>query len=292
VGTPLPAKPSAPVSLAAQVNAAQAGKVTIPAGMGLGKSTENLESIWMRALIYGETNARKTTTAAEFGSPEDVRIILTRGEDQLLPLAGRPYKYEHCDNAMKFRFACMYPEKLWPEWAGRANRILVIDDVSKAKDYLLDDNEFDEKGRKQNNMLVHREAKADMSGLTKSLFSKPMHVVMVAFASIYENPVTHEENVGPDVPPAISRMLTADFTFVLYIDKSKNMFRTNDFRETYEDTDEKMVKKTFTRIITAKHKIPKHLVGKGVVNDLEPLDLLKVWEKVRAASKTKVGAGK
>lgn len=285
-GAATPATGTAPVSQASltqQVNRAQAAKAPIPPGMGKGKSTLSLESIWMRAMIYGETNARKTTTAAKFGSVEDVRIILTRGEDQLIPLMGKDYKYEHCDTAQKLAYALMYPENLWPDWAARPNRILVIDDVTKAKDILLEKHEFNDKGNKQNNMLVHRGALTDLSDYMKSLFAKPMHIIAVAFAKVYENDITHEENVSPDIPPAMMKMLTADFTFCFYIDKVKWMFRTNDYRETYRDTDEKMIEKTFTRVILAKHKVPEHLAGKGVINDLEPMDMAKIWAKIRGA---------
>lgn len=288
VGAPKPATPQ-PVPLAQQVNKAMGAQVSIPKGLEVDTDTGQLDQIWMRAMIYGETNAKKTTVSAKFGSPEDVRIILTRGEDQLLPLVPEPgkpaYKYRYCDTAEKIKFAMMYPERLWPDWATRPNRILVIDDITKGKDILLDFHEYNEKGTKQNNMMVHREAKTDMADLVKVMFGKPMHIIMVAFASIYENPVTHEENVGPDIPPSMMRMLTADFTFVFYIDKAKNMFRTDDYREVYEDVDESMKRKTFTRIITAKHKIPAFLAGKNIVNPLEPLDLQKIWLKIQAAKR-------
>ena len=278
-------KPSAPVSLASQVNAASAKTAPIPKGMGTGRSTMNLEQIWMRAMVYGETNARKTTVSAEFAGPEATRIILTRGEDQLLPLAGRDFKYELCDTTEKLRYAMLYPENLWPEWVNVPNRTLVIDDITKAKDMLLDSNEYSDKGTKQNNMIVHRESKLEMAEMMKSVFAKPMHVIAIAFANIYENAITHEENVTPDLPPGMNRMLTADFSFVFFIDKAKQMFRTTDFRETYQDLDEKMQTKTFTRVILAKHKLPKQLEGKGVINDLEKMDLAEIWRKVTQGKK-------
>jgi len=281
---PLPKSAAVSASIASQVNLKTAAKAPIPPGMGTGKTTKNLDSIWMRAMIYGETNARKTSTAVTFGSTDDVRIILTRAEDQLIPLIGLDYKYEFCDTMQKLRYAMLYPENLWPDWASRAEPIIVVDDITKAKDMMLDSNEYNEKGVRQNNMLIHRESKAEMAELMKSLFNKPMHVICTAFANIYENPITHDENVGPDIPPAMLRMLSADFSFCFYIDKAKWMFRTNDFRETYTDVDEKMVSRTFTRIILAKHKIPKHLVGKGVINDLEKMDLADIWRRIRAAN--------
>src|SRR5437763_816079 len=86
VSTPKPSTaPIAQSTLTSQVAKANLAAAVLPPGMGLGKSTLNLESLWMRALLYGETNARKTTSAAFFGPPEDVRIIETRSEDQLIP---------------------------------------------------------------------------------------------------------------------------------------------------------------------------------------------------------------
>lgn len=286
---PVVTKPSTPISassLAQQVNRAQGATTPIPAGL-VSKNTKSITSPWLRALIYGETNARKTTTAALFDTPENVRIILNRGEDQLIPLRNLGYEYVHCDTMQKLKHAMMYPETLWPDWAKLPNRTLVIDDLSKSKEMMLDDHEFNERGTKNNNMIVHREAKADMAELMKSLFNKPMHIIAIAFAKIYENSLTHEENVAPDLPPGILQMVTADFSFCFYIQKSSWMFVTNDKRETYRDVDEKMVMQNFTRVIMAKNKIPKDQVGKGVINDLEKMDLADIWKRIQGSKGTK-----
>lgn len=283
---PKAATPAAPISAATlqqQVNRASGTKAPVPAGLA-SKSTDDILSPWMRMYVYGETDAWKTTTAAEAGLPEDVRIIATRGEDQLLPLRGRGYKYVLCDNIAKFRYSMLYPEQLWPEWANRPNRIVVVDDISRAKDLLLEDNETDEQGRERRDMrMVHREAKADMGDLMRSLTSKPLHVIVVALAQIYTNDITREETITPDIPPAMNRMLTTDASFVFFLDRAKRMMLTTSRRETYRKKNDKGVEETFTRSVFAKHKLPKALEGKGIISEYEKMDLADLWLRIQTA---------
>lgn len=278
-------KPSTPISassLAQQVQQAQIKNAPPPPAGLVAKSTKDILSPWMRGLIYAETNARKTSVTALFGSTEDTRIISTRGEDQLIPLRDLGYTYVHADTAAKFRYAMMYPEVLWPDWAKRPNKLLTIDDVTQAKDFLLSDNETDDAGRERKDArMIHREAKADMGELMRGLFRREMHVIAVAFAAIYTNNITREESITPDIPPAMSRMLTADFSFVFFIDKTKWMFVTNDRRETYRAKNDKGIEETHTRITFAKRKLPMGQEGKGVINDLEKMDLQDIWKRIQ-----------
>lgn len=282
VSAPKPIAPTSPVPLSAQVNRAMAATAPVPKDF-IVRSTKEITSPWFRGLIYGETNARKTTTAARFGTPENVRIIANRGEDQLIPLRDMGYRYALCDTMEKLRYAMTYPENLWPEWAGRDDRIVVIDDYTKAHEMIVEDNEYNDKGNLQNNMLKYGGANKDMTGLTKSLFNKPMHIIGVAFASITENELTHEENVGPNLSKGMRQMLTAEFTFCFYIDKKAWMFVTDDKRESYQDHDEKMQLKTFNRVIFAKSKVP-YVEGRKPLNQMEPMDLRAVWNKVNAGA--------
>lgn len=279
---PRPVTPQV-AGIAAGVQAANIKNAPPPPAGLVSKSTGDIVSPWMRAIIYGETNARKTTTAAAFGTPENTRIIANLGEDQLIPLKKKNYQYVMCDTFTKLNYAMLYPEKLWPDWALRDDRVLIIDDLTKAKEMAIDDNEFSDSGNKQNNMIVHREAKGDVASWMKSLFARPLHLIGISTASIYENDLTHEENVTPDLPPGIRKLVTRDFSFCLYVDKAKWMFVTNDLRQTYMGVDEKMKAKSFTRVITAKRKLPVELEGKGIVNDLEPMDLRALWNKVLGA---------
>lgn len=299
-----PTVATAPVSQATlqqQVNARQGATVSIPKGL-VSKSTNDIVSPWLRCCLYGELDSWKTVTAAEFGSPDDVRIIFTRGEDQLRGLTGKDYKYVVCEDTrgadgklessavQKFRHAIMYPESLWPEWANRPNRVIVIDDLTKGKDLLLEDNETDENGRERRDMrMVHREAKTDMGDLMRSLMSKPLHVIMVAMAQIYKNDVSQEETVTPDIPPAMSRLLMADASFIFFLDRAKRMMLTTSKRETYRKKDDKGVEQTFTRSILARHKLPKHLEPNpaaqksGLLAEYEPISLAAIWTKIQSA---------
>lgn len=262
----------------AAVNKAVGALTPRPNGMAPASTTSAIESPWLRLCIHGDIDSRKTSTAASFAAPEDTRIILTRGEDQLLPIRSLGIKYQMCKNLKEFQYAAMYPEQIWPEWAGLPNRTLIFDDITKAKELALDDNDDG-----QNNMLVYREATKDIGSIFKSVFSKPQHVIAIALTTSYENDISHEENLTPDLPPSMRRMLMADFSFVFYIDKTKKVFFTSEHRQTWQGMDEKMRAKVCTRIIFARHKLPKELEGKGIIAPEEPLDVAAIWKKVREA---------
>lgn len=280
-------KPAAPVSQATlqqQVNRAQAAKAPVPSGLVV-SSTKTIISPWMRGCIYGETDSWKSTTAAQFGTPKDVRIILTREESQLLPLRDYGYQYAHCKNYARFQYAMLYPEQLFgADWAARANRVIIIDDVTRAKDMIVEANETNEEGKElRDNRMVHREAKADINQMVMSLQSKPLHVIFIALAKIYENKFTHKETVSPDLPPAMAAMLTADWDFVFYSDKERKLLLTGNRIETYIAKDEKGKPQSYTRSVFAKHKLPKGLEGKGVLNEYEKHDLAALWTRIQAA---------
>lgn len=287
VAPPVPRPGAAPVSAASlqqQVNRAQAAVAPVPKGL-IVKSTSDITSPWMRGCIYGETDSWKSTTAAQFGSPDDVRIILTREESQLLPLRDYGYQYAHCKNYARFQFAMLYPEQLFgAEWAARPNRLVIIDDVTRAKDMIVESNETNDKGEDiKDNRMVHREAKADMNQMVSSLQSKPLHIIFIALAKIYENKFTHKETVSPDLPPAMASMLTADWDYIFYSDKERKMLLTGNRVETYIAKNEKGKPESYTRTVLAKHKLPRDLEGKGVLLEYEKHDLRAIWAKVQSA---------
>lgn len=286
---PKPSTPVAASSIAAGVNKAQGVRVPIPAGL-VSKNTDDIVSPWARICIYGEIDSWKTVTAAHFAGPEDVRIIFTRGEDQLRGLTGEGYRYAECNNVQKLRHAILYPETIWPEWVNRPNRVVVIDDITRAKEQLVEDNEVDEQGReRKDTRAIHKGAKDDMNDLVTSLRMKPLHLIMVAQAKIYTNNITREETISPDIPPAMSNMLMGDASFIFFLDKSRKMMLTTQKRETYRAKNDKNVEETFTRTILARHKLPRSLEGKGVINEYEPIDLAALWAKIQAA---KVGGAR
>lgn len=276
---PRPAAP--PAAIIGGVNKAMAVKAPVPAGLSV-RSTVDIMAPWMRGCLYGETDAWKSTTAARFGSPDDVRIILTRQESQLLPIRDLGYKYAHCNDIVKFRYAMQYPEQLFgPEWAARENRVVVVDDVTAAKDMIVESNETDEAGKElRDNRMVHREAKADMSLLVGSLQAKPLHIIFIALAKIYENKFTHQETVSPDLPPAMLNQLSADWDFIFFSDKIKKMLLTRNKVETYQSKNEKGKVESYTRTIFAKNKLP--LSQKDSLAEYEQHDLGVIWKKIVA----------
>ena len=283
---------SKPISMAQQVNAAQAPQAKLPAGLE-SRSTDNILSPWARICLYGELDSWKTVTAAHFGSPEDVRIIFTRGEDQLRGLTGENYKYVTADNSVRFRAACLYPERIWPDWAMRPNRIVITDDLTRGSEFLIDDNETDKEGREiRDNRMVHKGAKDDMVSLMDSLRMKPLHLIMVAQARIWTNNISREETISPDLPPAMMKSLMNDTSFILFLDKAKRQMLTRQRVEIYTAKNDKGKEESFKRSIMARHKIPKALEGgdgkPGLLSEYEKIDLAAFWSKIQeAASKLK-----
>lgn len=267
------------ISLSQQINSVVAAKLPAPKGMPPVGTTDVIRNPWLRLCVYGDIDSQKTTVAASFASPEDTRIILTRGEDQLIPIKSLGIQYQKCETLAQFEYACLYPENIFgPEWASSPNRTLIVDDITKAKEMALDENDTG-----GNNMLTYRGATKDISSIFKSVFSKPQHVIAIALASSYENDISHEENLTPDLPPAMRRMLMADFSFVFFINKAKHVFYTQESRQTWQGTDDKMRPKVCTRTIFARHKLPKELEGTGVIKPEEPLDIAAIWRKVQEA---------
>lgn len=258
---------------------------TLPKNIEAKKSnTKDLKSGWMHALIYGETDARKTSTAAHFDKPERTRIILTRRPEQLIPLANENYDYLLVESANDLRYAMQYPEKVWPDWALLPDRTLVLDDVTRAKDMLLEDNEVGESGRELKDMRqVHRGAKDDMQDLLSAVLHKPMHFVCVALAQVYQNNITREEMITPDIPPAMNRMVTTEFEFCFYINKQKWQFLTKNETTVYQAKNDKNVLETHVRTTFAKHKLP--LGQENTIKLYEPMDLRAIWERVRNGGK-------
>lgn len=277
-------------SLATQLNRDQGKTLKLPPGLEK-FNTRSIKSPYFHAIIYGETDARKTSTAALFGSPDDVRIVLTRNKSQAIPLRDNGYEVAHCPDASTMRFALSYPEKVWPEWAERPNRTLILDDISKGKDLLLDENETitNDAGvtkEVRDMRQVHRGAKKDMAEILASILNKPMNFIAIASAQVYENQLTHEENITPELPPAMGRIVLTDFEFIFYINKRTWKFITGEKRDMYQERDDKGRMQTHMRYIFAKNKLPLSMIGKRVLLPEEPMDLRVIWEKVKAGRST------
>jgi len=251
-------------------------------------NTRELTSGYLHALLYGETDARKSTTAATFGTPETTRIILVRRPEQLIPLRELGYEVACVDNAEALKFTLLYPESLWPDWTEEKvkERVLVLDDFTRAKDMLLESNEtrVDDKGNVKevrDQRQVHKAAKDDLADVMQVVLKRPMHFIGTALAQIYDNKITHEENLSPDIPPGMQRMLTTEFEFVFFIDKKTWKFVTTQKLEAYTAINEKGYKESHNRYLFGKHKLPCQLEGTGLILQDEEMNLRLIWERVK-----------
>lgn len=262
----------------------------MPAGMKSASTNTVLDDSFFRAVLYGTTSSKKTTTAAEFEDPEFVRIILTRDESQLIPLAGQGYQYVKCDSASKFEYAMKYPEAIWPEWGGLADpqrrRTIIVDDLTKALDVIV------KSATAKDNRMAYRDAKNTLDDLVTSLSSKPYNIILITLAKIGDN-IRDEEQIGPEMSPSLRNYIEGEFSAVLFVDATKNMILTDreKFGIAVENADGK-VTGTKNRIIFSKTKLPKMLVGKGLINLWEPRDLRAFWKKLKSAQLQAVTGGK
>jgi hypothetical protein len=266
-------------SIASRVNVAAGNTVPRPKGLTVG-NTRELNKSFFRSVLYAETNARKTSTAALFDTPEYVRIILTRRPEQLIPLMRQGYQYVHCEDAASLLYALKYPEQVWPDWASMADpegrRTIILDDGTKGVAMLVEHNNTG-KDRRQ----AYTGALDDLDGAIVSLSRKPYNFVIIALAKVKENAITNEEQIGPDLPPSMLNYITAEFEAVLFIKTANYKMLTERDRFAYVDTDAVTGKeKTFTRIIFAKSKVP---LGSTAVKKEEELNLRSYWQKVKAS---------
>jgi hypothetical protein len=274
--TPVPQQPS----LAQRVNAANGAAARRPAGLTLG-NTRELNKGFFRFVLYSETNARKTTTAAMFDSPEFVRIILTRRPEQLIPLMEAGYQYVHCEDAQSLLYALKYPEQVWPDWANMADpegrKTLIVDDITKGVSMLVESN-AGSKDRRQ----AYTGAMDDLDGAIVSLSRKPYNLGLIALAKVKENSLTNEEEISPDLPPSMKNYILAEFEGVFFINPKNWKLLTDRDRFAYVDVDPITQKeKTFTRSVFAKVKVP--VTALQSVKKEEELNLGRLWKIVKAA---------
>lgn len=284
------AKVAAQSSLAGRVNASEGAKATRPASLVLGDTSTLLEDALFRCVLYSETSARKTITAAEFAGPKFTRIVLTRSTDQLLALeaeTGEKYEYAYCPDSASLSYALKYPEQLWPDWAKMPDpekkRTIQVDDVTKAVQILVDANSGS-KDRRQ----AYTGALDDLDSLLMPLTRKPYNLILVTLAKVKENPFSGEERIGPDLPPSMLNYVTAEFAAVLYIKTNNYKMLTDRDRFSVEGIDPNTGKTiTYTREIFAKAKAPKWAMLKKppIIAKEEELDLAKFWAKIRSCRK-------
>jgi len=289
IATTTPTARPAPVggSLTAGVNAALAKAKEPPKTLTL-NSTKSLGlKAYMHALIYSETSARKTSTAAAFGNRDNTRFIITRRAEQLLPLRNLDYQYAEVTDGAALKYALQFPERLWPDWAAREDRILVIDDLTEAVTLLLEDNETIDGKEVRDPRRTYAAAGEDLRDALRSLLRKPLHLIIVALAKVRDNPISNEERVGPDLPPSMLNMLLAELEFCLYISPTTFKFTTERDIMSYTAPDPANPnrEKTFKREIFGKHKLSKDLAMRfpKVIEKYENLDLRGLWSRVQGA---------
>jgi len=283
--SPVPAQVAQPLSQ--QVNKVLAA--AIPAHVMVKVQAQKFEadeltSPWFRCLLYGDIDAGKTVTAATFDTPENTRIIMTRQKEQATPLKGLGYKLFHANTSEMLKYALMYPEAIWPEWAELSNRTLVVDDLTQANDILNDDNSVDASGREIAD--IRRKSKGAKDDLREMLqlsaLQKPMNLILVALERSWEEGKTTLKQ--PDLPQGMSKMVRADAEWVLCLRKVGNqrVLLTETDREAYVKKDEKGKDDTYYIERFARYKMSKLLVGKGIVKPKEQADLRALWERVKA----------
>jgi hypothetical protein len=273
-------------SITQAVTSAVSAKV--PKGF-VGASTSDLSSSYFHGMIYGETDSRKTTTAAEFGGPERTFIILTRSPEQLIPIASKNYRYAYCESPQALLWALQFPEKAadaagFPEWKDRDDRVLVVDDMTEGTAMLVDENSTRDDGSevkdgRQIYKGVNDELRAVMSGLKR----RKMHIVIICLAAVFASNIANEETVYPDMPKGARGIITAEMEFVLFMKREQKRMLTSSDYLTFLKKDEKSGKPIpGRRDIFAKHKLPRELTARTppVVSKEEPMDLAALWKKI------------
>ena len=255
------------------------------------KSTYDLDNPWGRFLLHGEIDSLKTFTAHHFGTPEQTRTILTRGEDQMITVANEGYKYVQVNNGDEFTEALSYCDHIWPDWIKHPEPVLVVDDLTRAKDFVVSASKTYEKDGQvyeyKDMRKVYGEALASFDTMFMAVNRKPIHIVLVATSKVVEGKISLEETVAPDLSQAIGNLVMADYSYIFYLDKKRppaSRMLTAMNSEAITEYDEKQKKTvTYQRYYFARHKIPSELAGKGIIKLYEPADLRAVWNKVKAA---------
>lgn len=273
-------------SLAGAVNAAQAEIVKLPAGLEVFNSN-NLGVQYFHGCIYGETDARKTTTAAQFSTPEKTLIVLTRRKEQVKPLEGLGYTVAMVKTAEALNYALQFPEKISPSWAKHEDRVLILDDATEAATILTDyytttvGDAFGRNVREAGNVLRDH---------TRTNMRKPQHFIMTALAKASTNRVTKEERVALDLPPSLIEMMGTELEYAFYIRKGRWKLLTETDTMSYEeyDPDQKKVV-SLTREIFAKNKLPLSVAMRQprILFKEEPMNLRAIWDKIAASGGAK-----
>jgi hypothetical protein len=286
-----------PGSISTGVQRAVSAAVTVPKSVVLG-DTNDLGARWFRVMIYGETDSRKSVTAATtFAKPEDVRIILTRRKEQLTPLEGMGYKFAEVTDEAGLVACITHPEAVWsdPTWVNNPNRTLILDDLTEAVGILLDSKDIINGHVVKNRMRSYDAAGKVLRSSVHTAFRAPQNIILTATEKIKENPRTGNDRVGPELPPSMMSMVTTELEYVFYIRKGVWKLFTTTKYEIYKDRNELTgVEEEFTREVFAKNKLPLRYKDAKILAPEEPMDLGAIWQKILGAKEkyAAIGGGK
>lgn len=303
-----PSAPVAPVtpaasSIAAGVNAIVAKNMPVPKGIR-GFNTQDLknETSFFHGMLYGETDSRKTSTAAAFGGPENTLILLTRAPEQLIPLQEQGYHVALITDGEALSWALQFPDQVaklpgvnFPQWAEMlstpsAEPVLMIDDFTEGSAMLVDDNSTNDEGKeRKDGRQIYKAVNDNLREIMVSLKRRKMHTIFTALAKKYETPVANEEAIGPDMPSGARLIVTAELEHVLFMKKSTWKFLVRPMYLNYKKKDEHGKDTTYRREIFAKHKLPKEIALKQPpvlnISGEENMDLREFWNKVKPPKK-------
>lgn len=275
--------PTSPFNIAAQVNAAV--NKNVPKGISAIGMDDDVPD-FLHCMLYGDTNSRRTTTAALFGGPERTLIISTRAPEQVrIPLRGLGFKgFVSADDSDALLWAIQSPEKAadvagFPEWKDRGDRVLVIDDMTEGAALLVDDNSVRDDGREvKDGRQIYGATKQDVRAAINALQRKKMHVVFTALAG------ESDTAIYPEMSSGSRKIILAGLEYVFYMKPGTWKMRTQPDNAGYIKKDQFGKDVAATRAVFAKCKIPQKYAGRtpsAVLAD-EEMNLAKVWEKVSA----------
>lgn len=273
------------------IAAGVASKSPVPKGFS-GATTDSLQTPYIHAILYGETDRRKTTTAAKFRGPEHTFILLTRSPEQLIPIQSGNYHYARVQDAAALTWALTNPEQAadaagFPEWKNDPERTLVIDDMTEGMNFIVDSNETDDEGReRKNGMQIYGASNDDLRAVLTSLKRRKMHLLVITLAKVALSSIANEEEITLDVPMGALKILKAEFEYGFYLTENGKMM-TRPSLLTFKKKDERGREVSGIRKIFAKSKLAEELMKRQppVLAAEEPLDLAAVWEKIVSAGR-------
>jgi hypothetical protein len=291
VPTQTPTKPNVPgpakLSVSAGVSQANSKAIAAKRHSVILGDTNDLGDEWFHAMLYGPTSCRKTTTAALFGSPEDVRIILTRRKEQMRPLRRKGYKYALIDNATDLGSVITHPESFWPDptWTQNPNRTLIVDDLTEGVALLVDSSTVIDGKEVKDPRRSYNVAGQDLRQWLRTAMKAPQHLILVALEKTILTPAG--ESIFPDLPPSMKGMVTTELEYVFYIKTGLWRLLVERKKEQFEKIIEGR-NETLVREIFAKNKQEfdpkKPFTGNGIFGMDEPMGLRDIWRKITAAN--------